>query len=58
MRLVGAARGLVYGEKITWSGPAPRALAIEGSRARVRFEQLLVGIGPRGMTRTDEPGLQ
>jgi len=43
-RLALAARAQVYGQKITWSGPAPRSLRSDGSTAVLTFDHVGGGL--------------
>src|ERR1051325_1710335 len=47
-RLAVAARGIAYGEKITWSGPTFRELSIKGSNATISFDHVGKGLEARG----------
>ena len=47
-RLSLAARALVHGEKIEYSGPVYESMAIEGDRIRVRFAHSDGGLASRG----------
>ena len=48
LRLSLAARAMVYGEKIEYSGPMFRSLAAEGNRLRVWFDHIGGGLQARG----------
>ena len=48
LRLAMAARGLVYHEKLVYSGPMYRQLTIEGDRARLWFDHAGGGLAARG----------
>ena len=43
-----AACGLVYGEKIVYSGPIYDSMAVEGSRVRLRFKHVGGGLAAKG----------
>ena len=43
-RLALAARGSVYGEKIEYTGPVFRDMAVDGGKARLRFDHIGVGL--------------
>ena len=47
-RLALAARALVYGEKIVYSGPIYDSMTVEGSRVRLRFKHVGGGLTARG----------
>lgn len=47
-RLALAALGLVYNEKITYSGPLPDKMVIEGNKARVQFKNAGEGLMTKG----------
>lgn len=44
-RLALAARGIAYGEKLTWTGPMYRSMKIKGDKIIVRFDHTGRGIG-------------
>ncbi len=47
-RLALAARALVYGEKIVYSGPIYDSMTVEGSRVRLRFKHVGGGLVAKG----------
>ncbi len=47
-RLALAAEGLVYGKKITYSGPIYQSMKIEGNRIRLRFKHVGGGLVAKG----------
>jgi sialate O-acetylesterase len=46
-RLALAARGIAYGEKVVWSGPAYRSLKVEGHKAILSFDNVGGGLEAR-----------
>jgi sialate O-acetylesterase len=48
VRLALAARALAYDEKLQWSGPVFKSMAVEGSRALLSFDHVGKGLEARG----------
>jgi sialate O-acetylesterase len=49
-RLALAARAILYGEDIIYSGPVFESMAVEGSRCRIKFTHIGDGLAARGET--------
>ncbi len=48
-RLALAARGIAYGEKLTWSGPHYRGMKVKGDKIAVSFDHVGRGLGGRSL---------